>query len=146
MGNLLDMFEAGDFDVIVHGCNCFHIMGAGIAAQIKERFPTAYQAGLKTPKYYTEFGRYSKAKFPNCGITLNTYTQYGLGGPRTLNYNDLYNVFCKIKKDFSGRYIAYPKIGIGLAGGDWRIIDYIIRTVFGEREAYFRKLQRIRKE
>jgi hypothetical protein len=27
-GNLLDLAEAGEFDIIVQGCNCFNAMGA----------------------------------------------------------------------------------------------------------------------
>lgn len=43
-GDLIEMAEHGDFDVIVHGCNCFCTMGAGIALQIKHHFPEAYYA------------------------------------------------------------------------------------------------------
>jgi len=31
--------------IIVHGCNCFCTMGAGIAKTIKELYPSAYLAG-----------------------------------------------------------------------------------------------------
>lgn len=40
-GNLLALARSGRFDVIVHGCNCRHAMGAGIAKQIKDSFPEA---------------------------------------------------------------------------------------------------------
>ena len=40
-GDLLDLAERGEFDVIVQGCNCFNTFGAGLARQIKERFPDA---------------------------------------------------------------------------------------------------------
>lgn len=33
-GNLIKLAINGDFDVIIHGCNCFCKMGAGIAKQI----------------------------------------------------------------------------------------------------------------
>ena len=36
--------EAELFDVIAHCCNCFCTMGAGIAPQIKNKFPDAYVA------------------------------------------------------------------------------------------------------
>ena len=32
-GNLLQLADDGVFDVIVHGCNCFNEMGAGISKQ-----------------------------------------------------------------------------------------------------------------
>ena len=43
-GNLIDLAEQGEFDVIVHGCNCQNTMGSGIAKEIKERYPLAYRA------------------------------------------------------------------------------------------------------
>lgn len=49
-GDLIKLALTGDFDVIVHGCNCFNTMGAGIAKTIKQTFPEAYQADLKTEK------------------------------------------------------------------------------------------------
>ena len=30
-GNLISLALAGEFEVIIHGCNCFCTMGAGIA-------------------------------------------------------------------------------------------------------------------
>ncbi len=34
----------------------------------------------------------------------------------------------QIKRDFSGKRIGFPKIGAGLAGGDWERIAEIIKT------------------
>ncbi len=34
-GNLITLGLAGDFEVIIHGCNCFNTMGSGVAAQNK---------------------------------------------------------------------------------------------------------------
>ena len=36
-GCLIELAVEGNFDVIVHGCNCFNTMGAGIAKQIKKK-------------------------------------------------------------------------------------------------------------
>lgn len=49
-GDLLAFATAGDFDVIIHGCNCQNTMGAGIAKSIKKQFPAAYDADLVTAK------------------------------------------------------------------------------------------------
>ena len=43
IGDLIKMAESGQFDVIVHGCNCFCTMGGGIAAAIANNFPHAYE-------------------------------------------------------------------------------------------------------
>lgn len=49
-GGLLQLAVDGEFDAIVHGCNCFNAMGKGIALTIKSRFPAAYAADCKTTK------------------------------------------------------------------------------------------------
>ena len=49
-GDLLALTNAGDFDVIIHGCNCQNTMGAGIAKSIKQQFPAAYADDLATEK------------------------------------------------------------------------------------------------
>ena len=36
-GNLIALADAGQIDVLIHGCNCFCTMGAGIAKDIKSR-------------------------------------------------------------------------------------------------------------
>ena len=62
-GDLIEMAEHGDFDVIVHGCNCFCTMGAGIALQIKHHFPEAYYADCD----------YSKKLQVNLGVMIRRY-------------------------------------------------------------------------
>ena len=37
-GDLIHLALAGEFDVIVHGCNCYCTMGVGIAKTIKQKF------------------------------------------------------------------------------------------------------------
>ena len=49
-GDLIQKAKDGEFDLIVHGCNCFCTMGAGIAKQIKKNFPQAFEEDLKTEK------------------------------------------------------------------------------------------------
>ncbi|MCB1673305.1 MAG: phosphatase, partial [Pseudomonadales bacterium] len=42
------------------------------------------------------------------------------------DYQAIRQVMKAIKQQFSGKRIGYPKIGAGLAGGDWQIIYPII--------------------
>ena len=47
--------------------------------------------------------------------------------PQSLvDYEALRKVFQTIGKRFATSRIGYPKIGAGLAGGDWRVIEAII--------------------
>lgn len=47
-GDLLWLGRSGVFDVIIHGCNCFNTMGAGIARSVMTHFPEAYAVDLTT--------------------------------------------------------------------------------------------------
>ncbi len=61
-GDLIKLALTGEFDVIIHGCNCQCEMGAGIAKAIKSTFPEAYQADLET-----EEGSRDKFRTPDIG-------------------------------------------------------------------------------
>ena len=37
-GDLLKLAKNGEFDVIIHGCNCFTAMFSGIAGQIRKEY------------------------------------------------------------------------------------------------------------
>lgn len=148
-GDLIQMAKNGQFDVIVHGCNCFHTMGGGISAQIKRHFPAAYESDLETGfKDAGKLGTYSMAKIPLehvCMLSLseqrglsidpkyiivvNAYTQYDFGsyinGCPT-DYNAIRSVFRSIAKDFEGLRVGIPAIGCGLGGGDWGRVSAII--------------------
>lgn len=43
-GCLLDAFDKGEVDVIGHCCNMQNTFGSGIAEDIRERYPKAYEA------------------------------------------------------------------------------------------------------
>ena len=141
-GDLIKLALNGNFDLIIHGCNCFCTMGAGIAKTIKKTFPEAYSADLNTRKgdrsklgtitwieTQSEFGRL---------IVVNGYTQFHWKGKeRKVDYAALRQVFRNVKKEFSGLRIAYPAIGAGLAGGNWEIISNIIdEELMGENHTF----------
>lgn len=130
-GDLIDLALKGHFDVIVHGCNCLNAMGAGIALTIKKVFPEAYAADCKTSRgERNKLGTISSATVRRNGrdITIvNAYTQYHWRGEGVLTeYDALRSAFRHVKAEFSGRRMAYPLIGAGLAKGDWNRIERII--------------------
>jgi O-acetyl-ADP-ribose deacetylase (regulator of RNase III) len=130
-GDLIKLAIQGEFDVIVHGCNCFCTMGAGIALTIKQHFPTTYKADLATTKGdKSKLGTISFTEIELADKTLtviNGYTQYHWKGKdRKADYEAIRAVFKVIKTQFSGLRIGYPAIGAGLAGGDWKLISSII--------------------
>ena len=137
-GDLVTLALDGQFNVIVHGCNCFCAMGAGIARQIRETFPQAYAADLKTVSGdKNKLGNFSSALVQSNGqqlTVINGYTQYQYAGTGILaDYGAIETLFNRIKKDFPKKRIGYPKIGAGLARGDWKKISQIIdRALTGE--------------
>lgn len=63
---------------------------------------------------------------------VNSYTQYGPGIPNTqygipLDYDALRLCLRKINKQFKGLHVGMPKIGCGLAKGDWKHVSKIIK-------------------
>ncbi|QDV85213.1 macro domain-containing protein [Planctomycetes bacterium TBK1r] len=130
-GDLLKLASQGHFDVIIHGCNCFCTMGAGIAKAIRDQYPTAYDADLATEKGSRDkLGTYSsiEVSIGDRRLTVvNAYTQFNYRGPGIkADYDAIRQVFRKIKDDFAGGRIGYPMLGAGLAGGDWDTIKAII--------------------
>ncbi|SMC29613.1 O-acetyl-ADP-ribose deacetylase (regulator of RNase III), contains Macro domain [Andreprevotia lacus DSM 23236] len=141
-GDLLLLALQGEFDVIIHGCNCQCQMGKGIALSIKRQFPEAYQADLRTPKGDpAKLGTISVAEIvrPAARFTIvNGYTQLHWRGEGVkADYDAIARVMRQVKQAFSGQRIAYPKIGAGLAGGDWASISGIIADELqGEDHTY----------
>lgn len=130
-GDLIKLTKEGNFDVIVHGCNCFCTMESGIAKQIRKEFPEVWMEDQKTIKgdinklgNYTRFMYDINDKF----ITIiNAYTQYKYGkNLKPLDIDALVLVLRKINHGYKGKSIGLPLIGAGLAGGDWNIIKEII--------------------
>ncbi len=130
-GDLVRLAMQGRFDLIVHGCNCFCSMEAGIAQSIKIAFPEAFRADCMTAcGDRGKLGKISYASVQCSGrkvTVVNAYIQYHWRGEGVLvEYNALQAAFVSIKENFPGQFIAYPRIGAGLAGGNWRRISDII--------------------
>lgn len=143
VGDLISAAKAGDVDVIAHGANCHCTMGSGIAPLIKNAFPSVYEADCKTQRGDKEkLGKFSYAVMDSGLVVFNLYTQYGYNrrnlGLRDLKYDALYDSlvemknFLKLHTDgfMTDRKIGFPKIGAGLAGGDWNVIEAMIKSIF----------------
>jgi O-acetyl-ADP-ribose deacetylase (regulator of RNase III) len=139
---------------IAHSCNTRNIMGGGIAKQIKNRYPQAYEADTKA--YEQEYdqdgnfvhwlGKYSKVEIEskflpnNKGRIYNLYTQGTLGvGERQVNYEKFWRALKNMQEDLlfvqhetgDKQVLGLPYgISCGLAGGNWGIIKAMIEDVF----------------
>ena len=136
-GDIVKMALNGEFDFIIHGCNCECAMNGGIAKQIKKAFPVVYEADARTESCDArKMGRlsYTKVKLRTEKrlIIVNGYTQLLAGGQ--VNYVALRKVMRDVKQNFFGTRIGYPKIGSGLAGGEWVIIEDIIKEELNDED------------
>ena len=138
-GDLLKLALTEEVTYIVHGCNCFHAMGSGIAAALARQFPAIPDTDRLTINgdhtklasysraYVTEEHKFTTDRAGNMSTTVNTlsnpfhcinlYTQYKTGAdflpslfPEALKL---------LNKDFKGRTLWFPLIGCGVGGGDW---------------------------
>lgn len=150
-GDLIELAKTGEFDVIAHGCNCFCTMGAGIAPQMARAF-CADKFSMEMDMYKGDINKLGTIDFElvhipkqtSAGINfgsvdiyvINAYTQYNYGrnhidgDEKPVNYNAISLCMQKINHTFAGKRIGLPKIGAGLAGGDWNIIKSIIQKEF----------------
>jgi O-acetyl-ADP-ribose deacetylase (regulator of RNase III) len=126
-GNLLDLAEVGQFDIIVQGCNCFNTMGGGIAREIRERYPAAALFDNETEKGdYNKLGNYTLVhpEFTNGKfLIVNAYTQYNMSqGTDVFEYVAFELILQKLIHAYGDKRIGFPYIGMGLAGGDRELI------------------------
>lgn len=132
-GDLVSLARGGQFNIIVHGCNCFETMGSGIAKQIREEYPAAYAAdcAYSFAGDIGKLGNYSVMLGKQFNI-INAYTQFGFN--RGEHRSDVfeYESFALILRKLAVKYpmcnFGFPYIGMGLAGGDsTRIISMLER-------------------
>ena len=135
-----DLFKATDYGALIHGCNCFNTMGGGVAAIVAKVYPEAMMVDD-----LTKIGDESKlGKFTYCNVdhaysgnlltVVNAYTQFQPG--RNYDYAAIESALTGIDRVLSREIVvAMPKIGAGIAGGDWDIIQKIMEKAFFYRNA-----------
>lgn len=122
--DIITLAETGEYDILIHGCNCFVTMGAGVAKLVKERFPKAFWVDAQTRK--GDRSKLGTTSFISCPIdehksitVVNAYTQYNYG--RNGNFFRPYAFETCLEEvifHFDNTHsILMPKIGCGLAGG-----------------------------
>lgn len=126
-GDLLELAKEGKFDAIMHGCNCFHTMGAGIAYQIAQTFPPAFQVDKRTrygsPK---KLGNFSSVIVNGKLLIVNLYTQFHPGPEFNLAALEIALFRWTNTYYRPDLRIGVPQIGAGIGGGNWSNIKPVI--------------------
>ena len=130
-----------DCNIICHQVNCQGVMGSGIAKQIRETYPLVYKCYMSLYKNdRPKLGEIGICPLDNGRWVINMYSQNHFL-PRGICHTDYY-AFTKciqqIKEVAVNRVargdkikIGFPyKIGCGLAGGDWSIVEKILTDTF----------------
>lgn len=142
VGDLIEAAKAGEVNVIAHGCNCMNTMKSGIAPLIAAAFPEAWRADQATRRGdRAKLGTLSEAFVGDKLLVFNLYSQYTFTGRREgkmdLDYDALSSALEMMAASLHAKCrilgmsthdirIGLPKIGAGLAGGDWGIISRIV--------------------
>lgn len=132
------------YSVICHCCNALGAWGKGFVVPLGKKYPIAREKYLEfienTPKE-NRLGSVSFAKVNDNIIVANIigqYYTYPKEGKIPLDYEALekgfkfiINIFKMHKMPLT---IHMPKIGCGLAGGDWNVVEKIIKNTFIKEE------------
>ena len=129
-------------NAIAHGVNCQGVMGAGIALEVKRRYPDLFEKYKKMCFEFkdenstlTEFplGTLYPYRVPNTNLhILNCFTQVDTAkgpGVVAISYQAIFTSFlvagCYCKEN-GIKELAIPQVGAGLGGGNWKIIYQLI--------------------
>lgn len=144
--------------VICHQVNCQGVMGAGLAKQIRIRWPEVYAdykktienaeaqvAGLENPPDDILLGAVACTTTVDGHRVASLFAQYDYGyGPcRYTNYEAFASCLENLNKLVPSYVpIAFPyKIGCGLGGGDWDIIQLMIKKILHHEDVYICQLE-----
>lgn len=120
-GDLLSVTEG----IIIHGCNTKGVMGAGVAKQIKDKYPMCFDIYSHSTKLLGSISwyRHHTSLYVGNAITQEYYSTE----KRQVNYVAIAKVFDQVcQYGNTDLAIHFPKIGAGLGGGDWNIIEELI--------------------
>lgn len=148
--DLIHLFKQKEIDILVHGCNCFQTMGAGIARIISKEYPETLQADKKQSIYAdkSKLGKFTFCTIDNQMI-VNAYTQYHYGfGKDHFCYEKFPSLLDELFTKFHDKRIGMPLIGCGLAGGDMSVIleeiqKAVIRNNFNENQLFICEINKM---
>ena len=142
-GNLLELLENDEIDVLIHQTNCFQTIGkrsaSGIAAAIGQAYEEVVEADLTYPEGdINQLGKFIlipvQTKLGKTKHIVNLYSQYLYGGmygvPTSYSAmsrglaNLAYVLPAALGKDIR---IGTYQLGCNRGGGDWSLVEPILK-------------------
>ena len=123
-GNILDI-QSG---IIAHQVNCQRVAGAGLALQIRRKWPAWYTDYFNAVPF---MGRASLFYVSKTLAIASLYAQHGYNkNTRQTDYKAFSVSLSALVRNTPGKdlYIPYG-IGCGLGGGDWDAVSMMIDAV-----------------
>lgn len=115
--------------ILIHGCNCFHVMGAGVAKVISSKYPCALEADKRT-----SYGDVSKlGTFSYCTVDTfltiyNLYTQFNYGRGSLFEVRYLSKALTSLLDGVGpNTLVISPLIGTGRGKGVWSEIEPVFK-------------------
>lgn len=145
VGNLITDALQGTLDGhIIHGCNAQGGMGAGIALEVKNRIPQAYDAYMKVHNETgLSLGMAIPVRLHQHAVFWNLITQefYGRDDTKYVSYDAIDDALRLMRAKIDSRNnsdipkkLYFPLIGCGLANGNWSVVSSIINVHFSDYE------------
>ena len=125
-----DLFSVTE-GIIAHGCNAQGVMGSGVARIVRDNYPAAYKFYLHIHSIQgLELGEVLDVQVSQDLYIANMITQEFYGRTkREVSYDTIDECFANLMtRNMRGLTINIPKIGAGLGGGDWNVIEAIIKS------------------
>lgn len=143
-----DLLEAAE-DIIAHQVNCQRKMNSGVAKQIRNKYPSAYDDYMSlTLNEMPEalLGRIIVSRVSTDKFVVHLFGQlaYGYDGKRYTRYDALYDSLSQLKSEAqaAGLSVAIPwKLGSDRGGADWDIVYKMIEKIFDDYEITIYKME-----
>lgn len=134
--------------ILCHQVNCIGVMGAGIALQIKKKWPKVYISYLDDCNLFKTdpkklLGHVQDVMVDNDLFIANCFGQITPGNGCMTDYKAWDIILDKLKdlSNFLNLDLHFPwMIGCGLAGGDWEIMHKKFEKAFVGTKVYVHKL------
>lgn len=139
-GNILTPPTRNENTIICHQVNCRAAMGAGLARQIRDKWPVVFDEYVKvcSPK---KLGDFQVVQVAPQLYVANLFGQLSFGrDKRQTNYAALGTALFRAMKEHPNATFRVPYgLGCGLAGGNWVTVLNLIEEAAELLEAYTAK-------